>query len=251
MHILVTRPEDEAAELRARLEALGHTVLVDPLLHVELIDPAVTDVAGIAAVAVTSRNALRSLAAHPDLLARLAAKPVYAVGVATAAYSRSIGFSTIYEGPGSAAGLADLITARLSGTAGNLQYPCGQILYLRGEDVAFDLAAALTPHGLTVQPAVTYRTVLAQALSGATLAALSRRSIGAAALLSARTAHAYVDLMARYNQLDNIRDIRHLCLSDAVAQALAPLGPLDIRVARHANVEELLALVGSAAKCLP
>ena len=34
MHLIVTRPEEDAMPLKARLEALGHTVTVAPLLRI-------------------------------------------------------------------------------------------------------------------------------------------------------------------------------------------------------------------------
>ena len=37
MHVLVTRPETDAAELKAALEAQGHEVTVEPLLTIEAI----------------------------------------------------------------------------------------------------------------------------------------------------------------------------------------------------------------------
>ncbi len=36
MHLLITRPEPDAAELKSRLVALGHEVSVEPLLRIEL-----------------------------------------------------------------------------------------------------------------------------------------------------------------------------------------------------------------------
>ena len=62
MHVLVTRPETDAAELKAALEALGHEVTVEPLLAIEStpIEPSVFE--GACGVIVTSRNGLRALA---------------------------------------------------------------------------------------------------------------------------------------------------------------------------------------------
>ena len=244
MRILVTRPQASAQELGARLEALGHTVLIDPLLRVALLDFALTDVAGLQATVVTSRHALHSLARQPDVLTRLSSKPLFAVGPATAALGRAMGFEKLHEGPGDAAGLAAAIRSALPGTG-------RPILYLRGEVTAFDLAQDLNRHGLTVQTAVAYRTAPAITLLPATLDALARSSIDAVVLLSARTARTYADLILQHKKLKNIENIAHFCLAETIAQALAPLALSGIRVARRPRIEELLALVGGAAKCLP
>ena len=167
MRILVTRPDPGATDLAARLEAMGHDVLIDPLLSVELLAPPLTDLGSLQAIAVTSRNALHSLARYPDVLDKLKTKPLFAVGPATAALARAMGFTHVHEGPGDAAGLA--VTVRSALRAG-----AGPILYLRGETAAFDLADDLGQYGLTVQTAIVYRTVPARALLPATLEALAR-----------------------------------------------------------------------------
>lgn len=244
MRLLVTRPGDAAADLAARLEALGHTVLLDPLLSVELLDPVLLDLDRVQAIAVTSRNALHSLARHPAVLALLAATPLFAVGPATAAFARSLGFTHIHEGPGDAAGLATCIRS-------TQRADVGPILYLRGETAAFELAGDLGQLGLTVQTAIVYRTVPARAFLPATLDALARCSLEGVTLFSARTAQTYAKLIFQHNCLEHIENTTYFCLSHAIAEPLVALGRTRVYVARHPKVEELLALVGSAAKCLP
>jgi len=61
VRIVVTRPEAEAGELTARLEALGHEVIVCPLIAIEPLDGAPIDVAAYDWVLVTSRNGAEQL----------------------------------------------------------------------------------------------------------------------------------------------------------------------------------------------
>ena len=58
----MTRPREEADELVARLEGLGHEVAVCPLIEIEPTGPAEVDVSGYDWVIVTSRNGARELA---------------------------------------------------------------------------------------------------------------------------------------------------------------------------------------------
>jgi uroporphyrinogen-III synthase len=60
--IAVTRAREDAGELATRLEALGHEVVVCPLIEIELIGPEEVDVSGYDWVVVTSRNGARELA---------------------------------------------------------------------------------------------------------------------------------------------------------------------------------------------
>jgi uroporphyrinogen-III synthase len=243
-HVLITRPQPEAAELRDRLTALGRTSLIDPLLSVEHLDPSLDRQAPYQAIMVTSGNALRALARHPDRLAWAITRPLFAVGPATAALGKSLGFSRVIQGPGTAAELADTIRAQLRPDGGPL-------LNLTGEITAFDLVAALRPMGYAVDSMVMYRMVAAQALMPGTITRLTRGDIGAVIVLSKRTVETYVALIEKHNILEYITNIPHLCLSGTIADALRPLGPVPVLVPAHPNIEELLALVGGAAKSLP
>lgn len=241
MHVLVTRPQPEADALCQRLAELGHTTLVDPLLTVELLDFEVREPAGVAGALVTSRNALRALERKPAVLDALRQRPLIAVGRATAARARALGFTDIVEGPGHAAGLVPVVSARVAPDD-------GIVLSLAAEQKAVDLATALRGLGYTITEVTAYRTVAATTLRAETLAALDAGAIDAVVLMSARTAGAYARLVALHNRLQNIRNIAHLCLSDAVAQELSPLGPLIVRKATYPNLEELLALADGTDK---
>ncbi len=139
MHVLITRPEPDAAALRAQLEALGHEVTVEPLLKIEQLPIAATALDGMAAVIVTSRNGLRALAESAAIeVAR--ELPLIAVGPGTAQLAREIGFAHVIEGPGTASDLVPLIVETSSSLPGTLAH-------VRGEDVAFDLHGALGGSG--------------------------------------------------------------------------------------------------------
>lgn len=62
MRIVVTRPEDRAAELARRLEALGHDVVVQPLIAVEPLGDEPIELGGYDWVVVTSRTGAELLA---------------------------------------------------------------------------------------------------------------------------------------------------------------------------------------------
>ena len=97
MRLLVTRPEPDALKLRAALEERGHQATVEPLLSVSFDDGEEFDLDDVQALIATSRYALRALRAHP---LRTAARklPLFAVGRATAAEGRALGFETVITG---------------------------------------------------------------------------------------------------------------------------------------------------------
>ena len=89
MRIVVTRAEDQAGPLVARLEALGHEVVRCPLIRVEPLGDEPIDPSPYDCVVVTSPNGARELAR------RLAARPAHvaAIGPATAEALRSEGIA--------------------------------------------------------------------------------------------------------------------------------------------------------------
>lgn len=244
MRVLVTRPEPEASALGERLEQLGHTVLLEPLLTIELLDPPWPDMDTIQAVLVTSGNALRSLAHQPKTSAALTGKPIFVVGPATAALARQLGFVNIVEGAGTAADLVGLIGRHLQ--AGH-----GSLLALSGAVATLDFAQALAEDKFVVHAVTMYRARPAAQLQPETLAAMTEGQIDAVTLLSTRTAQTYATLVARHGQQENMQNVVHLCLSASIAQALKPLRLSRIAIARDPNIEELLALTGGDDKCLP
>lgn len=238
MHLLVTRPEPDARELRARLEALGHRVTIEPLLRIELVPDAI-DLKGAQALIATSRNGLKALA-ESAVLPEALKLPIFTVGPATATLARSLGFARVTSGPASARELAPVIAALADPSAGPL-------LHLAGDVLATDLGAALQTAGFAVRQEIVYRSVPAHELSATTVEALSRGDIDAVILLSPRTAEIYAELIARNGLEHAARRLAHYCLSANVAAGLASLAPDEVAIAVQPNSEEMLALIARKA----
>jgi uroporphyrinogen-III synthase len=235
MHVLITRPEPDAAALRAELEALGHEVTVEPLLKIEPLPIAATAIDGIAAVIVTSRNGLRALAESAAI--ELARKlPIIAVGPGTAQLAGEYGFAHVVEGPGTARDLIPLIVETSSSRPGPL-------VHVRGEDVAFDLHGALADQGIKVREVVAYRTVPAGGFEPRTAALLIAGDIDAVILMSPRTGAIFARLMAANGLGGAARKLGFLCLSPAVAASVEPLAPGRVEVSESPNSAAMLAAV--------
>lgn len=237
MRVLITRPEPDAGALAARISELGMTAVVDPLLEVELLPVAPEPFTGAAAVVATSRNALRALAQSPALTPALTL-PLFAVGGRTEALAREVGFQHVTRGPGTARALAESIVAALT----DRRKP---IVYLAGERLAFDLAPVLRSHGHDVRQLTTYRTVAAKSLLAETSASIAAGDIGLVLLMSPRTAAVYRDLVIAAGLEAAASRISHVCLSAAIASALAPLSPQRVMVTGQPTIEDLLALVAA------
>jgi uroporphyrinogen-III synthase len=239
MRLLVTRPEPDALKLRALLEEAGHQATVEPLLSFSVEGGDAIDVDGAQALIATSQNALRALKASPALAAARYL-PLFAVGRATAAEARALGFETVVTGAGTAAELVAHIVSVLDPATGVL-------VHLAGDSLAIDLAGELEAHGFRVRQPVVYRMVPATTFADRTVEELAAHDIDGVILLSPRTAAIYASLMAKYNLVSVARTLPHFCLSEAVARRLQPLGPVPARVAEAPRLEEVLALVDESA----
>jgi len=235
MRLLVTRPEPDALKLRAVLEDAGHEAVVEPLLSLSFEDADAVDLDGAQALIATSRNALRAIKAS-RVLAEARQLPLFAVGRATAAEARALGFETVVTGAGTAAELVAQIASVLDPAAGVL-------VHLAGDTLAHDLAAELEAHGFRVRSTVVYRMRPATTFADTTVEDLAAGGIDGIILMSPRTAAIYARLVARHGLTAAVRTLPHFCLSEAIAQRLQPLGAVPTRVADAPRLEELLALI--------
>ncbi len=239
MHVLLTRPEADASQMKDELEALGHQVSLEPLLRIERLPIEARAFDGAQAVIATSRNGLRSLGASPALAAALKL-PILTVGPGTAALARELKFERVIIGSSGARGLVPLIAAQADADKGPL-------VHVAGDNLAFDLAAALAKSGLTLRTLTCYRAVAAAALSPATAQGINEGALDAVILMSPRSAEIFVQLVADAGLGARARSLVFFCLSPTVADALGTLAPPRTEVADAPNSEAILAAVARVA----
>ena len=236
MRLLVTRPEPECERTATLLRSRGYEVLVQPLLRIDPVADAELGVGPWAAALFTSANAIRAIAAHRRF-SELADLPAYTVGQRTQAAAAAAGFASTISADGDVDALVRLIL--LKPPVANLP-----LLYCAGEDRAGDLAGALQSHGLRVETAIVYRSVMVTELTPKVRDALAGGMIDAVLHYSARTAAAFVAAVTTAGVRDLSIQIRHLCLSAQVAAPLAGAGAKAVEIASEANEQALLTCIG-------
>ena len=141
MRVIVTRPAEQSSELTDRLRALGHDVVLCPLIRIEPLGDEPVDVSGYDWVVVTSANGARELAR------RLVGTPrrLAAIGPATAAALAEHGLQ------------ADLVpsVSTQEGLLAELPRPTGRVLIAAAEGgrrlLTDELAADVIPLYRTVE----------------------------------------------------------------------------------------------------
>jgi uroporphyrinogen-III synthase len=232
MRILLTRPRDDAEALAATLRGRGHTVTIEPLFVVHPVDDGPLDLSGVQAVLLTSANGARALAQRTtrrDL-------GVLAVGDATAAAARALGFDAVESAGGDVEDLARLVQARLRPEGGVLLHAAGSV-------VAGDLAGQLTQAGFIVRRAVLYRAKPVDALSPDVAAALRAREFDMVVFFSPRNAVVFVKLVTESGLSDSCVQAVALGLSPAVVAAAEGLRWGARHAAEQPNETSLIAAI--------
>jgi uroporphyrinogen-III synthase len=129
LRVIVTRAREQAEPLAERLEALGHEVVLCPLIELESIGPAELDLSGYDWVVVTSSNGARELAAR----ARGCRPPVAAIGPGTAAALRALGTEPA---------LVPHVSTQ-EGLVAEFPRPAGRVLFVGAEGARRHLVEAL------------------------------------------------------------------------------------------------------------
>jgi uroporphyrinogen-III synthase len=227
---LVTRPAEEAERFGAAMREAGLEPVFAPLLSIEPVDPGPIDYGNFAAILLTSRNGARRLAA----LAAQRHVPILAVGRATAALARHLGFLAVESADGDGIALAALARRR---------FPAGgpPLLHLRGEAVGHDVAASLEAHGYRIERAVAYRAVPANRLPPIARDALLGDALAGVAFFSPATAEVFARL-ARDAGIGraSLSRCTAACLGEAVAVCLDGSLWGTVRIASRPDASALL-----------
>jgi uroporphyrinogen-III synthase len=235
MHVLITRPRQDAAELKSSFEALGCEVTVAPLLEIHFNDIAADALHGAAGLIVTSRNGLRSISVSPAFKAARSL-PVFVVGPATAELARILGFKDIRKGAETAVDLVHVISRDVAAGGATL-------IHVAGDHLAFDLSGALESRGIRNSRIEAYRSVAVKSLPDTVPQLLEDRGLNAVILMSPRSAAVWSDLVGALPQSPDLSHVVHICLSQAVATGLQSLKPARVEIAASPNSDEIVALV--------
>ena len=210
MRVVVTRPQSDGERTAAALRALGHEVLVAPLMRVEPVPASLQGKWG--AVVITSANAPNAIAGNSAHSA-LVKVPLFAVGQRSAEAARQAGFTDVTSAGGDVRDLVRTLVARQADAKAPL-------LYLAGEDRAADLAGELSARGVAAEMRIVYRAATVP-FPPALIEALTSGVVDAVMHFSRRSSENYVAGATQAGIAGPALAVRHLCLSVQVAEPLA------------------------------
>jgi uroporphyrinogen-III synthase len=233
VRLLVTRPEPDAIETAARLAAMGHEVLLQPMLRVVFNEPPVGLPVPVALIA-TSRNGVRALADWPSA-AGWRGMPLFVTGEGSARTARDLGFTDIRSGGADAAALAGRVLDDLGRGA-------GPIVYAAARDRTGALAGGLLVAGHDVRTVEAYRAEPVTTLDSGVEAALRAGRIDGILFFSERTATAFVAAAAAGGLVATLAGVVCYALSERVAGPLRGVSS-RVRVADRPDFDGIAALL--------
>ena len=232
MRLLVTRPEEDAANFAGLLRARGHDPVLAPLMEMRLRTGENLTLDGVQAVLATSANGVRALAQRTtqrDI-------PVFAVGMQTTETARNAGFGPVHNADGDAAALIDFVAARVSPASGTL-------FHAAGAETAGKLREELEARGFTVRSEILYEMVAPDILPATVVQALRTDTLDGVVLFSPRSAAIFKTLIEAAGLAAHCRRLNAFCISAATASALEGIDFRKIAVAAHPNQDGMLALL--------
>ena len=234
MRLLVTRAAADAERTRRKLLAMGHEVIVSPVIET-LGTGADWPMGVVDAVLATSSAAFEVGGRGPSPESRRL-MPLYLVGSRTADAAKAhdfLGATTVAP-----------TGAALSSRIGELAKQPRRSVYLAGKDRKADLEAAFESLGLLLDVVEIYEARAIGQLSPETVRAFRRDSVDAVLHYSSRSAELFLQATDA-GGLGSLRSA-HFCLSEEVAAPLREASCVAIHVAAAPTEADLLALVGQA-----
>lgn len=235
--VLITRPEDGARILARMLDERGYDALTDPMLYLHpmpreamlSMEQAITG--KLQATLITSQHALSAVIVYPQLKSL----PLFCVGSETAGIAKRHGFRQVMHVP-------DVHTL-LKRILQECRPAEGALLYVRGKEVAYNLAAPLQRHGYAIEEAIVYHMREATAISDGVKTALQNGTLSFATFLSLRTAEVFIKLIQETPFAEALSHVHAVAFSQPIAEKLKALNWKSISVSLHPSLESLLVAV--------
>jgi len=209
MHILLTRPLEDSQELILRFKSLGHQVSHLPVINIEKKDYENINLNEFKGIIFTSANAIKNL----DVSKINKNIFCFCVGEATEKIIKEKGFQNIFTASGNVANLKEIILQ-------NFDQKIGNLVYVSGEIISYDLDLELKKEGYTIKRIITYKVNSNQILSDEFIKELKSSIPEIVFIYSENSARSYLNLLKKYNLLDIWMETNLMCLGEKASSVL-------------------------------
>ena len=205
MHIVITRPIEDAISLIERLNQSGHSTTHLPLIEIKKLETKKINLENYKAIIFTSSNAVRFMNVEKfNLKIRC-----FCVGIATERAAKQAGFINTYSSEGTVDSLIELVIRTQDKKSGKL-------LYLSSEFISKDLDKDLINNGYSVERISNYTSVPIEKIDDNVLKSFKKNFPDVFFIYSTKSAKNLFNLINKYSLLNLVTQSNLMCISDRV-----------------------------------
>lgn len=232
MRVLITRAENEAANLGYLLNEAGLKPMTAPMMEIKIIDTPF-DVSAFQGVITTSGNAVRSLAESTDIRDI----PVYCIGGQSDKLAKELGFTNTHYSIGNHKNLTIFIKRMVDPEAGVL-------LYMHGDVVEGNPITDLRQRGFRTQGRLSYQTKPVESLPDEIVEAFeSDAPPEIVTFFSIRTYRLFKELLVKHGFAAKMKDVHAVCLSQAIADFAREIRWKSVSAAPELNAKSVVSVI--------
>ena len=205
MHIIITRPKEDAINLIEKLKQIGHSVTHLPLIKIKKLETEKINLENYKAIIFTSSNAVKFMRVEKFSLKI----NCFCVGSATEITAKQAGFINTYSSEGTVDSLIELIIRIQDNKSGKL-------LYLSSEFISKDLDKDLINQGFLVDRISNYTSFPIEQIDEATLSFLKKNPPDVFFIYSTKSAKNLFNLLNKYSLLNLVTKSNLMCISEKV-----------------------------------
>jgi len=209
MHILLTRPLDDCKELIIRFKSLGYKVSHLPVIKIQNVNHDKLNVNEFGGIIFTSANAIKNL----NTLNINKQINCFCVGSSTENVAKQNGFQNIFCAEGNVNNLKEVILQ-------NFDKRSGKLLYVSGEIISSNLDKDLISEGYTVKRIINYLVLPIEEIGEEFIKDLKTSIPDIVYVYSENSARNYLNLLKKYNLLDNWMNTNLMCLGEKTSSVL-------------------------------
>ena len=209
MHILLTRPLEDSANLLIKFKDLGHVVSHLPVIKIRKMEYKEPNFNNYSAIIFTSSNAIKNL--NKDSINKTI--KCFCVGSVTEKFARSLGFQNVIAADGNVRVLKELILQ-------NHDKKDGKILYISGEFISFNLDKELTNEGYDISRIINYTVDHIDEFQNNVIEELKKNIPDIVYVYSENSAKSLLNIIKKYQLIDSWMNTNLMCIGEKTSAVL-------------------------------
>lgn len=227
--ILITRPINQAQEIKHYLEKENFTTFIEPIFTVETCDINIAKIDHVSGLIITSQNAAKAVFKAINQFNLPKNIPLFSVGKKTAQLFVKEGFSNVtYSTLNSVFDLKEIILQNVTKN--------DVLLYFCGEFISLDLQEEFAKYDIKLEKILSYKIHPLQNFSQNFLKQIHHQPFDFILLYSKNSSKTFLQLVKKHNISELIHHTKILCLSDNILDLVQEYGFKNSSTFAHINI---------------